>query len=63
MKFEDHTLHLEIETGNDAMTTAEDLARAVEGVAADLRAGQQAGNIRDLNGNGCGTWWLEEDEC
>lgn len=56
------SLRVEIETGNDAMLTGEDLAGALETVAGELRAGALAGRIADLNGNTCGSWWLEDPE-
>jgi hypothetical protein len=49
---------LKIETGNDAMRTDADVARALRAVAAALEAqSQQArGTIRDDNGNTVGSW-------
>lgn len=56
---------LGITLGNDAMQTAEDIAAALESVAATLRdAGGfdefAGGGIRDLNGDVVGSWMVDE---
>lgn len=54
MKFQ-----LEIELGNDAMQTTEDVAEALEQVAKELSLIVSGwGSIRDRNGNKVGTWKL-----
>lgn len=50
---------LKINLGNDAMQTPEDIAEALETIAARLRAGKEEGTIRDENGNRVGSWSLE----
>lgn len=60
------TFTVEIELGNDAMQTGEDLAHALRGVAAkiedcsrpveDWPASVRTGPIRDVNGNTVGRW-------
>ena len=49
---------LQIDLGNDAMTSADDVARALERVARQLRAGKVRGNISDDNGNTVGAFAL-----
>jgi hypothetical protein len=63
MKFQ-----LEIELGNDAMQTYDDVRQALKSVCAYLKEYRQgeeveAGDdtpIRDLNGNTVGTWTVTE---
>lgn len=62
----DGTFKLEIEMGNDAMQTAEDVATALIQVAAKLKRGQATGEIEldegkvyDANGNYVGDFALE----
>jgi hypothetical protein len=49
---------LEIETGNDALQTGEDLARLLVRFAENIREGNGFGSnpIRDDNGNAVGSW-------
>lgn len=49
---------LQIDLGNDAMTSADDVARALERIARQLRAGQARGVVRDVNGNVVGAYAL-----
>lgn len=49
---------LTIETGNDAMQTREDVARALREVAEALDGGREGGYVRDLNGNTVGSYEL-----
>lgn len=59
------TFHLEIELGNDAMQSGEDLARALKQVAKYLafntcKLTQADGKkIMDANGNSVGQWSVE----
>lgn len=48
--------NVEIEMGNDAMLTREDVASALGRVAEALRAGRGLGPILDENGNKVGTY-------
>lgn len=53
---------IEIELGNDAVQTAEDVAeilRATSAQVTDIRLGSFR-NIRDLNGNTVGLWQVVE---
>ena len=56
------TFKLEIELGNDAMRSTNDIARALEEVAVRLSgqhrsfADADAGRIHDDNGNTVGSW-------
>ena len=51
--------NLKIEMGNDAMQTPEDVADALETVAAKMKnSGSRSGPIFDLNGNKVGTYEL-----
>lgn len=51
---------LEIEIGNDAMQTTDDVADALRDVLLVLDNGGTYGIIRDLNGNTVGRWELED---
>ena len=54
---------VEIELGNDAVQTAEDVAeilRATSAQVSDIREGAFR-NIRDLNGNTVGLWQVIKD--
>ena len=59
-------LFVNIELGNDAMKTAEDLAQAVEYIANRIRAAYDSapiqaicnGRVKDDNGNRVGTWGI-----
>jgi hypothetical protein len=53
------TFKLEIELGNSAMLTAEDLADVLENIADRVRR-EDEGKIRDLNGNTVG--WFRTDD-
>lgn len=57
------TFHLEIEMGNEAMQTAEDLAACIRYVAGKMQDDHIpiAGVVRDANGNTVGHWHTEED--
>ena len=55
------TFKLEISMDNDATTYYEDVADLLEAVAEKLRDGDNAGNIIDYNGNGVGSYWIEEE--
>ena len=52
---------LDIDLGNDAMQTADDVAEALRRVAKRLEADRDlsSGLIRDLNGNTVGVWVAE----
>jgi hypothetical protein len=58
---------LEIELGNDAMQTPEDVTDALEEVVKQIRDRHWDGwtpggeSIRDINGNTVGRWSLVED--
>lgn len=61
------TFTLKIDLGNAAMSSPEDVAGALESVAAKVRDGRDEGGIRDLNGNTVGRWTvsypaLEDDD-
>lgn len=62
-----HTFHLEIALGNDSMKSADDVASALETVAANLRrdarlrGSTDGGIIWDANGNRVGSHWSEEN--
>lgn len=62
-----NTFHLEIAIGNDSMQSPDDVASALEEVAANLRRdarlrGSTDGSIiRDTNGNRVGSHWSEEN--
>lgn len=48
---------LKIQLGNDAMQEPEDVARALERVAEQLReVGWRGAPVRDMNGNRVGEW-------
>jgi hypothetical protein len=49
---------LNIELGNDAMQTAEDVADVLHNVATDLLAGRTDGRVSDGNGTMVGSWRL-----
>lgn len=63
----ERTFHLEISVGNDSMQSADDVASALEAVAANLRrdarlrGSTDGGIIRDANGNRVGSHWSEEN--
>ena len=50
---------LQIELGNEAMQTPEDIADALRKAASKLEAGYGTGNIMDLNGNSVGSYAIE----
>jgi hypothetical protein len=54
---------LTIELGNDAMETNTDVARALTQVVKKIRESRlnDAGSIRDDNGNTVGEWSFEEE--
>lgn len=52
---------LEIELGNDAMQTSDDVAEALANVTNSLLDGLTSGAIRDANGNTVGKWNLPEN--
>ena len=62
-----HTFYLEIAVGNDSMQSPDDVASALEAVAANLRrdarfrGSTDGGIIRDTNGNRVGSHWSEEN--
>jgi hypothetical protein len=45
-----HDFRINIELGNDAMSTPEDVAGALEQVAKRLRDGARSGIVKDANG-------------
>jgi hypothetical protein len=49
----------DLESGNAAMQTPEDVADALEDVARRIRRGCEDGAIKDLNGNTVGRWGLD----
>jgi hypothetical protein len=49
---------LNIELGNEAMQTGEDVARALRAVAKKLDGGADSGRVQDENGNTVGEWDL-----
>jgi hypothetical protein len=49
---------LVIRLGNEAMLTADDVARALRGVAEKLENGRAGGHVVDLNGNVVGDFEL-----
>ncbi len=49
---------LELELGNEAMDSHEDVATALEEVAGLVRDYLNSGTIRDINGNTVGHWTL-----
>lgn len=61
---------VEIELGNDAMQTTEDVAGALKDVVRELtdavayvsRNGEEHGTIRDGNGNLVGQWYFAKEE-
>lgn len=52
----DRSFDLSIRLENDAMQTAEDVAQALERVAAKLAVGITEGPVRDVNGNTVGSY-------
>lgn len=50
----DDDFRLTIVMGNDAMSTPDDVADALDRVAARLRAGSTSGSVLDANGNRVG---------
>jgi hypothetical protein len=63
------TMKVTITTGNDAMTTPDDLARALKRLADTLRGSGETldevlteGRILDDNGNVVGNWSITEGE-
>lgn len=55
---------LSIELGNDAMQTSQDIANALNGVAArlkDVGTSPMHGVIRDINGNRVGEWEVDNE--
>lgn len=50
----DFNLHIEL--GNDAMSSHDDIADALNEVAGRVVSGQEDGAIRDVNGNTVGNW-------
>lgn len=58
----DGTFRLEVELGNEAMQTVEDVAQALEDrVMEALLRGEPEGRIRDTNGNTVGRWRVDEE--
>jgi hypothetical protein len=51
---EDMKFTVEIEMGNAAMETREDVADALSMVSLMVREGQESGKVRDINGNTVG---------
>ena len=51
---------LEIEMGNDAMQSEEDVVEALRVIAGKLAGGKREGVIRDVNGNTVGTFGFKE---
>jgi len=47
---------LEIETGNEAMRTYEDIAAAMDATREQIEAGEQSGILCDVNGNTVGSY-------
>ena len=50
---------LQIELGNEAMQTKEDVSLSLLTIARKLSNGLDNGYIHDLNGNKVGDWWGE----
>lgn len=50
------TFTLNIDLGNDAMQTAEDIDEALRSIAAKVLRGKLSGSIVDANGNTVGRW-------
>jgi hypothetical protein len=50
---------LEIQLGNAAMRSSEDVAAALRAVSEKVDAGDTAGIVRDANGNTVGRWTLQ----
>lgn len=55
------TFTLKIELGNEAMSNAADVARALRRVAGRMDEGASDGRIMDPNGNAVGVFSLERD--
>jgi hypothetical protein len=57
---------LQIELGNDAMSTANDVANALYALAGRMAGDDSslsgAGSVRDDNGNTVGRWSIDTDE-
>jgi len=51
---------LQIELGNEAMQTPDDIADALQRTASHVQAGYGNGTIRDLNGNSVGSYDIGE---
>lgn len=51
---------LEIELGNAAMKSPDDVARALRRIADRLEAGAEGGKVMDSNGNSVGKWGFDE---
>lgn len=54
---------VKIETGNAAMSGGRDVAAVLREVAERLERGEEAGNVRDANGNTVGGWELSLPPC
>ena len=50
------TLEVKITTGNDAMSSDDDIAQALMRVAHRVRGGSVAGKVADINGNTVGSY-------
>lgn len=50
---------LEIEMGNDAMQTTEDIIDALKQVIKKMESGRDGGFIQDVNGNNVGTFEIK----
>jgi len=52
---------IEIKLGNDAMSTPENVADAMELIIYKLRDGETSGTIMDANGNSVGKWEFDPE--
>lgn len=56
-------LKLEIDLSGQALESRHEVARLLAHAANEYaQAGKDAGFLHDVNGNHCGTWWVEEDD-
>ena len=58
MSYEQHKFTVEIDLGNEAMQSLEDIAEALETIVGEMVGIDQrdAGTIHDVNGNTVGSW-------
>lgn len=60
----DVQFQITIRSGNQAVVDDPqgEVCRILQDVAAKVMGGDDAGRVRDLNGNHVGDWWMETDD-